>query len=175
MTGDSETPAPIWIQIRDALTEEITAGRYPPGAQLPTEAALSLRFGVNRHTVRRALAALREDGLIRVRRGAGAFVLHGRIDYPLARRTRFRQNLALSGQSAGKTVLRVERRRADRQEAEALALAEGDPVVVFEAVGSADGLPISHGESTFSAAHPDLDRHLRETGSVTDALARAGR
>ena len=51
---------PLWTAIRDTLLKEIAQGHYAPGARLPTEAHLSERFGVNRHTVRRALAQLAE-------------------------------------------------------------------------------------------------------------------
>ena len=50
----------LWQGIHDTLAGEIGGGRYAPGAKLPTEAELAQRFGVNRHTVRRALAALAE-------------------------------------------------------------------------------------------------------------------
>ncbi|MEM7189778.1 MAG: GntR family transcriptional regulator, partial [Pseudomonadota bacterium] len=62
---------PIWQQIRGTLTSEISEGRYPAGARLPSEAALAARFGVNRHTVRRALSDMSDAGLVHARRGAG--------------------------------------------------------------------------------------------------------
>ncbi|MEM9012701.1 MAG: phosphonate metabolism transcriptional regulator PhnF [Pseudomonadota bacterium] len=171
----AETDLPLWQQIRLALAGEIAAGRYPPGAQLPTEMALSQRFGVNRHTVRRALAALREAGLVHVRRGAGAFVTHSRIDYRLGRRTRFRQNLTAFGHSAGRRVLRVETIRADAEIARRLDVETGAFVVVFEGVGLADGGPLSHSESAIPAGRlPDIAAHLRDTSSITEALARSG-
>lgn len=61
-----------WETIASALTEDVRSRK--PGDRLPTEAALSERFGVNRHTVRHALDRLREMGLIYVMRGAGYFV-----------------------------------------------------------------------------------------------------
>jgi DNA-binding GntR family transcriptional regulator len=66
-------PRPL-DHLRDALAADIAAGRHAPGERLPSEAQLAQRFGVNRHTVRRALAALAEDGLVQARRGAGVFV-----------------------------------------------------------------------------------------------------
>ena len=64
----------LWQGIHDTLAGEIGGGRYAPGAKLPTEAELARRFGVNRHTVRRALAALAEACRSRVRRGPGGLV-----------------------------------------------------------------------------------------------------
>ena len=60
-----------WRQIADALRDEIASGVLAAGERMPTEAELALRFGVNRHTLRRALAALAADGLVRADQGRG--------------------------------------------------------------------------------------------------------
>ena len=62
----------IWKSIAGTLSAEIAGGHYRPGDKLPTEAALSARFAVNRHTVRHALAALAAEGTVHARRGSGA-------------------------------------------------------------------------------------------------------
>jgi len=68
----------LWSAIAATLTAEISAGHYRPGDKLPTEAALAARFGVNRHTVRHALADLADRGLVRSRRGRGCSWRSGR-------------------------------------------------------------------------------------------------
>ena len=65
---------PVWKSIARDLTEDLAQARYAPGDKLPTEAQLAARFGVNRHTVRRALGEMAELGLVHARRGAGVFV-----------------------------------------------------------------------------------------------------
>ncbi|NVK60473.1 MAG: GntR family transcriptional regulator, partial [Rhodobacteraceae bacterium] len=45
--------SPIWKSIAEELEGEIGRGLYRAGDKLPTEAELSSRFGVNRHTARR--------------------------------------------------------------------------------------------------------------------------
>lgn len=62
-------------QVADALRGQIEAGFYAPGDKLPTEPALIERFGCSRTVVREAIAALRADGLVESRQGAGVFVL----------------------------------------------------------------------------------------------------
>ena len=83
----------IWRQIAEELEDEIASRTYAPGGRLPTEMELSARFGVNRHTVRRAIATLEDRGLVRVERGRGTFVQTDTIDYVVGRRTRFSENL----------------------------------------------------------------------------------
>lgn len=63
------------VQVRDALRARITEGEFKPGDRLPSEARLTEGFGVSRTVVREAIAALRSDGLVEPRQGAGVFVL----------------------------------------------------------------------------------------------------
>jgi GntR family transcriptional repressor for pyruvate dehydrogenase complex len=61
----------------ERLGAEIVSGRLPPGARLPTEQELIVAAGVSRTVVREAIAALRAEGLVVTRQGAGAFVAEG--------------------------------------------------------------------------------------------------
>ncbi|MFC3614438.1 phosphonate metabolism transcriptional regulator PhnF [Lutimaribacter marinistellae] len=166
---------PVWTSIAQHLTADIAEGRHATGDRLPTEAQLAARFGVNRHTVRRALAALAEQGLVHARRGAGVFVTARPTDYPIGRRVRFHQNIAASGRIPGKRILSLTLRAADKREAEALALAPGDPVQVYDGVSLVDEEPIAVFQSVFPGDRlPGLLDALRETQSVTAALQRCG-
>jgi len=63
-----------WAQIADAQRARIIAGELPPGSLLPSEAVLCGEYGVVRNTVRRALAALEDEGLIETLPGRGRVV-----------------------------------------------------------------------------------------------------
>ncbi len=165
----------IWREIAATLRAEIARGHVPPGGRLPTEAELAARFGVNRHTVRHALAALAAEGLVHSRRGAGVFVTGRAAEYPLGRRVRFHQAVTAAGMTPSRRLTRLDTRPADRTEAEQLALPEGASVHVFEGVSLADGHPIAMFRSVFPAARfPDLPARMAETHSVTAALAACG-
>jgi GntR family phosphonate transport system transcriptional regulator len=166
---------PIWSAIADTLKAEIAAGHYRPGDKLPTEAGLAARFGVNRHTVRHALAALANDGLVHARRGAGVFVTGRPTDYRLGRRVRFHQNVLAAGQMPSRRITRSETRPADADETPALQLKSGAPVHVVEGVSMADGLPIAAFRSVFPATRfPGLIAAVAAEGSITAALAACG-
>lgn len=166
---------PIWKTIASTLTGEIADRQYHPGDKLPTEAALATRFGVNRHTVRRALATLAEAGLTHSQRGAGVFVTSRPTDYPLGRRVRFHQNLEAAGRTAGKEVLRREIRAANTREAKALDLPAGAEVAVYESLSLADGAPIAMSRAVFPAERfPEILDQLDRTQSVTAALRQSG-
>jgi GntR family transcriptional regulator len=65
---------PPYMQIADALREQMRAGQLPPGAQLPSERELQQRWGVSSKTVRAALDQLRAEGLVISRQGVGVFL-----------------------------------------------------------------------------------------------------
>ncbi|REG39584.1 phosphonate metabolism transcriptional regulator PhnF (plasmid) [Paracoccus versutus] len=167
--------SPIWKSIADTLAAEIAEGHYRPGDKLPSEAVLAARFGVNRHTVRHALAALAEAGTLRSRRGAGVFVAARPTDYPLGLRVRFHQNITASGRTPSRRLTLAETRAANAEEAEALHLAPGSPVHVVEGVSLVDGQPVAAFRSVFDAGRfPELLRHVAAIPSVTAALAECG-
>ena len=169
------TDGTIWQQIRSALRADIDQGRYKPGEKLPTEAALAKRFGVNRHTIRRALSELHAQGLTRSQRGSGVFVTARPMTYPLGPRVRFHATLEAAGQVPTKEIIRLETVAATAREAQMLDLAPGDPVHVWEGIAQADDVPVAFFHSWFPAARlPGLKEGLAETRSVTAALAGEG-
>src|SRR5712672_943199 len=70
-------PRRLTHELVERLTAEIVSGKLPPGARLPTEQEMIAATGVSRTVVREAVAALRAEGLVVTRQGAGAFVAEG--------------------------------------------------------------------------------------------------
>jgi len=62
-------------QVSGQLRDLIQSGAIPPGDKLPSEASLTRHYAVSRTVIREAIAALRADGLVEPRQGAGVFVL----------------------------------------------------------------------------------------------------
>jgi GntR family phosphonate transport system transcriptional regulator len=177
MTDPQKSPprTPIWRSIAQTVQTEIGAGHYRAGDKLPTEAALALRFGVNRHTVRAALAHLAAAGTVHARRGAGVFVAGAQADYAIGRRVRFHQNVVASGRLPSRQITRSETRLAAADEAEALGLPAGAQVHVIEGLSLADDQPLALFRSVFPAARfAGLLGALALHPSVTAALAACG-
>lgn len=165
----------IWNDIRDKLEKDIARGLYAPGDKLPTEAELSARFGVNRHTVRRSLAAMADQGIITSKRGAGVFVTQQPTRYALGKRVRFHQNLAAEGRVPGKEIRSIETRRASPDETRHLRIGAGTLVHVCEGLSTADGQPLAWFRTVFPEPPlPGLPDALRQQGSITRALAQCG-
>lgn len=84
-TVDRTNVLPLYVQIRQVLTDELVAGRWRPGDALPGELELAARFGVSRMTVRQALADLAAQGLISRRRGRATRVASPPVELALGR------------------------------------------------------------------------------------------
>ena len=165
----------LWRQIYNRLREEIAAGVSQPGTQLPTEADMSARFGVNRHTVRRALEELSRDGLVRVEQGRGSFVAEDVLDYAVEARTRFSQWIRRHDKEPSGRVLRLQEVAADQRVAAGLGIRPGSRVVLLERVGFADDRPVSLTRHYFPSGRlKGIQEALQETPSITEALRRVG-
>src|SRR5690606_41799123 len=100
---------PLWRQIADAIRLDFVGGKLVAGDRLPTESALSERFGANRHTVRRALAALAAENIVAAEQGRGTFVRNTRrIASPIGKRTRMRENPRHQPETTSSTALALE-------------------------------------------------------------------
>lgn len=162
----------LWRQIAAALQADIAASTYPPGGRLPTEAELSARFGVNRHTVRRALEELSRDGLVRVEQGRGSFVAEDVLDYTIEQRTRFSEWIKRHNKEPSGQVLQLREVPADAQTAAALGLRTGAKVVQLERLGLADARPVSLTRHHFKLR--GMLTALRDQPSITEALKSVG-
>ena len=69
-----EGPVPIYVQIVRYVTGHIEDGTWQPGHRLPAERAMAAEWGVAYLTIRRAMAELRERGLIVSVQGRGTYV-----------------------------------------------------------------------------------------------------
>ncbi|MFF0121257.1 GntR family transcriptional regulator [Micromonospora arida] len=74
---------PRYRFIASDLRERIESGAIPPGSLLPTESALTAEYRTSRGTVRQAIAALRDDGLVATEHGRGTVAQMRSIDNPL--------------------------------------------------------------------------------------------
>ncbi|WP_432924896.1 GntR family transcriptional regulator [Microbispora sp. CA-135349] len=72
---DPSSPDPLFDQIASELRKALNGGELKPGDHLPPAKAVASALRVNLHTVLRAYAILRDEGLIEVRRGRGSVVV----------------------------------------------------------------------------------------------------
>lgn len=160
--------------VASAIAQQITEGALVPGTRLPGERELCVRFEVSRVTVRRALAELRERGLIDAEEARGWFVAQPAVGEPNALMS-FSEMAAERGLAASSTVVRAETRPATAEEAEELRIAPGAPLFDLERVRRLEGVPTALEQSRIPLAlAPGLSKADLERGSLYDALRRLG-
>jgi GntR family phosphonate transport system transcriptional regulator len=165
----------LWRQIAETLRQEIGGVDYPAGARLPTEAELSARFSVNRHTVRRALEELSRGGLIRVEQGRGSFVAEDVLDYTVGPRTRFTEWIHRHNKEPSGRVLQLREIAADSTIATGLGIHPGARVVLLERLGLADDVPVSLARHYFPVSRlRGILQALAATPRITEALQSVG-
>lgn len=165
----------LWRQIASRIQGDIASGALKPGARLPTEAEMSGRFGVNRHTIRRALEELSRDGLVRVEQGRGSFVAEDVLEYAVEARTRFSEWIRKHNKEPSGQVRQLREIPADARVAAALGVRGGSRVVVLERLGFADDRPVSLARHYFPATRlKGLLQALQKTTSITEALRSVG-
>jgi GntR family transcriptional regulator len=132
-----------WEEVRATLRGYIEDGTWAAGSRVPAEPELARQLGVSRATLREALRALHDEGLIARKPGAGTYV---------RRRLKLSNNLDVNfgvtdliqatGMTAGTRNLRIFDATADQATAEALELPPEANIVVVERVRTADGTPV---------------------------------
>jgi len=73
-TIDYGVAEPVWKQLAAILRRRIRAGTYEPGRMIPSEKQCEQEFGTARGTCRKAVAQLRDEGLIVTVAGRGSYV-----------------------------------------------------------------------------------------------------
>lgn len=166
----------LWRQISEILRDQIGNGAWVKGARVPTELELAAHFKVNRHTVRRAIAALTDEGVLKPTQGRGTFVSGGpRLTYILSERTRYSDIVRAQERAPGRTVLDKAVVDADPRLAALFNVAEGTSLHRFDIRFKADELALS--VSTIWLPYERFkrfDEHVRRTNSVTEAMAEYG-
>ena len=165
-----------WTSVREAIEQDIARGHLVPGDRIPTEPELMARYGVGRHSLRRAIAALAKAGRLRAEQGRGTFVTEPQmLHYEIGARTRLRQNLAGQTRDITRALLEADTMPASARVAAALRLAEGAPVHVSRRLTSADGVPIACGAIFHDAARFPAMRERRAIfGSMTETYRSYG-
>jgi DNA-binding GntR family transcriptional regulator len=150
-------------QVREILRAELLA--MGDSRSIETERELAVRFGVSRMTVRQALGALREEGVIRSVRGVGTFSSRPTLSKGPAL-TSFSEDLASRGYRATTRVVAATLESASADVAIDLGVPIGTAVYRLERIRLADDIPLCLEVVHLAAARfPQLLEH-----ELTDSL-----
>jgi GntR family transcriptional regulator len=163
---------PLYVQVHDRLLHMIQDGAFKIGQQLPSEAELSASLGISRPTLREALRALEQRGLIVRRHGLGTFV--ARSEPLRSGLEKLESILSLANSQGLPTEVRnltTEEGTAGETVSAQLQIALGSPVTIVRRTIMVAGTPISWMEdfvATSCLKPAEIDASFN--GSVLDFL-----
>lgn len=162
-------PTPKHAQLR-AILRRMVEHELPAGTAIPSERELAARYGVSRLTVRTAVGALVEEGLLRRVRGRGTFTAARRLDLSLYLMS-FTTDMRRRGLTPSSRVLSTDTVVPPEPTRRALGLPTGRPAHRIRRLRMADGVPLAIEDGWY---HPDVlpdPLELDLTGSVYAQLA----
>lgn len=162
---------PLHTQIQIDLRRKIETAELKAGAVFPSERELSNVYGVSRMTVRQALSALRQEGLIYQERGVGTFVSKRKFDVHTRNLGGFSEEMQRRGLVPSSRVLLVKKEKAANPVAENLLIESDETVYRLERLRLVDDVPMAH-ETAFlpAAMFPDFEKHDFERESLYKIL-----
>ncbi|MGX5805576.1 UTRA domain-containing protein [Bradyrhizobium sp. Arg314] len=127
----------------ETLHREILEGEFDGEGRLPADTKVAERFGVSRMTSRKALAILQNKGLIRIEHGRGAFIESDLLEYRMASRVTFPQNVRANNQLPSRRLVHAENRPADAWICSCLEFPPKTTVLAVWLVGESNGRPVA--------------------------------
>lgn len=172
MQLDKSSPMPLYHQLKEALIKIIESD-YKPGDLLPTEPEIEKMFSVSRMTVRLAMNALVEEGLVFKQQGRGTFVQSPKITHNLKSITSWTQQMKERGLTPKTVALEIKQVTPPKKIAVMLNLSTNETVIRIKRVRYANDEPMGIMTNYLSKAYvPDfLEKGLQEE-SLYDMLAR---
>lgn len=136
---------PLYLQVERRMEDLLLRGRYKAGDRIPPEVELVDSLGVSRVTVRSGLSRLVERGVLERRQGSGTFLVRppegARLQPGLERLETYTVHAGRLGLTLGSADLRIEAVGADADEASALEISVGSPLVRVSRVLLVDDEP----------------------------------
>ena len=165
----------IYYQIYESLKKDVANKIYKTGDKLPSENHLSKRFEVNRHTVRRALQILKNEGILFSKRGSGVIVQDTKFKYKIGKRVRFSQNITNENYIPKTKIIRSEIRKASKIEADNLKINSRDEILLIETTGKINNIPTILTKRTIpNKRFPSFLKIFQKELSVTHTLKLLG-
>ncbi|MFE9571249.1 GntR family transcriptional regulator [Streptomyces sp. NPDC006692] len=170
---DRTSPVPLYFQLSQQLEAAIEKGILTPGSLLGNEIDLANRLGLSRPTVRQAIQALVDKGLLVRRRGVGTQVVHSQVKRPLELSSLF-DDLEAAGQKPATTVLRNTFEPATAEVAAALGVPQGSDVHLVERLRYAHGEPMARLRNHLPTGLLPLDTDYLEGTGLYRLMRSAG-
>jgi GntR family transcriptional regulator len=151
-SAQSPSFQPLYLQIRELLTQSLDAGEWKPGEPIPSEIELASRFNVSQGTVRKAIDVLAAENIVVRRQGKGTFVAtHTEEKTSHFRFLRMRRDDGVDEYPKSR-LIDLRRSKASAEIARLLQLRTGEAIVNLKRVLEFDGHPVILDDMVLPAA-----------------------
>ncbi len=175
MMNEVSYKSPLYIQLREVIRSKIEDGEYPPGTAIPSENQLAETYSLNRLSVRSAMDALENEGLIKRIQGKGAFVCGPRTQRDMETLGGFRHTMQEHGKDASVRILVKAVRQAGPYYSKVLQMNPDDKLWFIRRVDSSNGEPVALEEIYIPYdLMPNLDEIDLSLFSLYDAMSWSG-
>ncbi len=169
---DRRSGIPLYHQIQQRLLDRIRSGELKPGEPLPSIQQIAAQMGVSQMTVRQAVGALCELGVIYCKQGKGTFISGIKLERDFRQVLSFSEETRARGATPSSIVLSFRIQQPTQEVIEALGLREGERVFNLHRVRCSDSIPMGIESSCLPVLFcPDLLEIFDPTTSLYDELA----
>ncbi len=169
---DRRSGIPLYHQIQQYLLRQIESGELPPGTPMPAIDKIARRLGVSLMTVRQAVRALSEMGVVYSRQGKGTFICGAKLERDFRQVLSFTEEASARGSSASSRVLSFDEQEPTADARKALRLRPSDRVYCLRRVRYGDTVPMGIESSCLPVRLcPGLPQKIDPAGSLYESLA----
>jgi GntR family transcriptional regulator len=139
---DRRSGIPLYHQIQQRLLDQIQSGALKPSEPLPSIQKIASQMGVSQMTVRQAVNALCELGVIYSRQGKGTFISSIKLEKDFRQVLSFTEETRSRGGTPHSKLISFRIQLPSEETKKALALDDGEKVFRLRRVRYADSLPM---------------------------------
>ena len=175
ISASAQKDMPIYLKVRADVRLRVDQGEYAPGTAIPSENELAAQYGTTRLTVRNAIDALVEEGIVRRVHGKGAFVVGGIAHGSAVPPQGFRAHQERRLHQASVRILESSIRPAGPVYARLFGIPEDGDLYQVRRLNSIDGAPASIERALIPCAlFPGIEDVDIQVFSLYEAYAQRG-
>lgn len=167
MSIDKNSSIPLFVQLKQHITNQIDGKQWKPGDQLPSERELSEMFSISRQTVRMAINELVLQGVLQRQSGKGTYVSPEKVTQDLLHVTSFNRMLLDWGKSTSFQKISCDLVAAPAFVQRLLNVPAGTEVIQFLRVRGVENEPMALHRSYIRM---DMGITFEDVESTTDSL-----
>jgi len=171
----ADSNVPLYFQLVSIIKRYVSAGILAPGDLLPSEAELCANLGISRSTVRQAIGALEDEGLVVRKQGRGTFVAEPKMRRRNENVYSFTSEITAMGLTPSSTLIEFEIITPPQDIMKMFSISSEKLFYRFTRIRRVDGAPLMLETSFYPQyIYPNLTRELAETNSIYSLLYDVG-